>query len=287
MTTPPPAPSHTPDAAPAPAPGPALPLPLSVAIVCKDNEPTIARTLETVAGIARQIVAVDSGSTDRTIEILESCNAQVVTSDWLGHIKTKQKALDLCEQPWVLCLDSDESIEPELRESIIAAVGADDPAVAGYEINRKIWWDGVWLNHAWQPEWRLRLVRNGKARWGGYDPHDALGLLAPTDRAGRLAGDMRHESFRTITEHLEGQVRHAHRAAQSYLDMGRTGGPVSLLCSPASALFKQVILKQAFRDGWRGWAAAASTACATLMKHIILLELAHEKKQARRDEHHP
>lgn len=256
-----------------------LPLPLSVAIVCKDNESTISRTLESVAGIARQIVAVDSGSTDRTIEILESHGAEIIKSEWLGHINTKQKALELCEQPWILCLDSDESIEPELRKSIIRAVNANDPSIAGYEINRKIWWSGVWLNHAWQPEWRLRLVRNGKARWGGYDPHDALLLSSSTDRAGRLTGDMRHESFHTITHHLEGQIRHARRAAESYLAMGRTGGSLSLICSPVSAWFKQLIIKQAFRDGWRGWAAASSTACATLMKHIILLELAHEKKQ--------
>lgn len=260
-----------------------LPLPLSVAIVCKNNDATIGRTLESVAGIARQIVAVDSGSTDRTIEILESHNAEVIRSDWLGHIKTKQKALDLCEQPWVLCLDSDESIEPELRDSVIDAVNANDPAIAGYEINRKIWWNGVWLHHTWQPEWRLRLVRNSKAHWGGYDPHDALLLNESSDRAGRITGDMRHESFANITQHLEGQIRHAHKAAESYLAMGRRGGAFSLLFSPASAMFKQLILKQAFRDGWRGWAAASSTACATLMKHIILLELADEQRKARRD----
>jgi hypothetical protein len=259
-----------------------LPLPLSVAIVCKDNETTIGRTLGSVAGIARQIIAVDSGSTDRTLEILSEHGARIIRSEWLGHIKTKQMALELCEQPWILCLDSDESIEPELLESIIASVNANDAAIAGYEINRKVWWSGVWLNHAWQPEWRLRLVRHGRAHWGGYDPHDALLLSRGGDRAGRLTGDMRHESFHTITHHLEGQIRHAHRAAQSYLDMGRTGGPVSLLCSPVSAWFKQLVLKRAFLDGWRGWAAASSTACATMMKHIILLELADGARQRRR-----
>ncbi|MCB9838604.1 MAG: glycosyltransferase family 2 protein [Phycisphaeraceae bacterium] len=262
---------------------PGLPLPLSVAIVCKNNESTIGRTLESVAGLASQIVAVDSGSADGTIALLESHGAEVIRSEWLGHIRTKQKALELCAQPWILCLDSDESIEPALRESVIAAVRADDPAFAGYEINRKVWWSGVWLNHAWQPEWRLRLVRRGRAHWGGYDPHDALLLSAPSDRAGRIRGDMRHESFHSITHHLEGQIRHARRAAESYLAMGRTGGPLSLIFSPVSAWFKQLVLKQAFRDGWRGWAAASSTACATLMKHIILLELADEAKRERRD----
>ncbi len=262
-----------------PADTPMAKLPLSVAIVCKNNEATIGRTLESVAGIATQIIAVDSGSTDKTIEILDSHNATVIKSDWLGHIKTKQKALELCTEPWILCLDSDESIEPPLRDSIIEAINANDIAINGYDINRKIWWNGVWLNHTWQPEWRLRLVRNGKAHWGGYDPHDSLKLSREADRAGRIKGDMRHESFATITQHLEGQIRLSHRAAESYLAMGRTGGPFSLIFSPMSAMLKQLIFKQAFRDGWRGWACAASTACATMMKHIILLELAHNKKR--------
>src|SRR5690606_18481587 len=81
-------------------------LPLSVAIVCRNNERTIGRTLESVRGMAAEIVAVDSGSTDGTIDLLEQAGARVIRSEWLGHVKTKQMALEACSQEWVLCLDS-------------------------------------------------------------------------------------------------------------------------------------------------------------------------------------
>ena len=84
---------------------------LSVSIVCKDNASTIGRTLESVKGLvgaAGEIVAVDSGSTDGTIAMLEAAGARVVRSAWMGHVKTKQFALEQCAREWVLCLDSDE-----------------------------------------------------------------------------------------------------------------------------------------------------------------------------------
>lgn len=256
-------------------------LPLSVAIVCKNNERTIGRTLASVQGLASQIVAVDSGSTDGTIAHLESAGAEVTRHEWLGHIRTKQMALDLCAQPWILCLDSDESPQPALLRSIREAVERDDKGVAGYEVNRKIWWAGAFLNHAWQPEWRLRLVRRGGARWGGYDPHDALEVVpAPGGafgRVDRLSGDLRHDSFETMAAYLAAQVGHSRVAARSYASLGRSAGVTKLVTSPVGAWLKQMALRQAWRDGWRGWSAASATAAAALMKHLILLEESRRK----------
>jgi len=252
--------------------GGAVALPLSVAIVCRDNERTIGRTLESVKGLAAQVVAIDSGSNDGTIGLLEAHGAEVHRRAWMGHIATKQAALDLCSQPWILSLDSDESVEPALRRSIEEAVLRAAPDVAGYEVNRKVWWDGAWLRHAWQPEWRLRLVRAGCARWGGYDPHDALEPLPGKGRVDRLSGDLRHESFASMREHLAAQVAHAERAAESYDRLGRRASVSSLVVSPVGAWLKQMVVRSAWRDGWRGWSAASATAAATLMKHLLLLE---------------
>lgn len=250
-------------------------LPLSVAIVCKNNAPTIGRTLDSVKGLAAEIVAIDSGSTDDTIAMLEAAGARVIRSAWLGHVKTKQLALEQCSQPWVLCLDSDESVEPELARSIEAAVTRADPSIGGYEVNRKIFYAGRFLNHTYQPEWRLRLVRKGTAAWGGLDPHDKLSLTATGDGAGRverLRGDLRHDSWTTIADHLAKQVGHARVSAESLLKEGRRTNGARLVISTTGALFKQIVLRSAWRDGWRGLAAAGSAAAGTLMKHIILLE---------------
>jgi hypothetical protein len=245
--------------------------PLSVAIVCKDNESTIGRTLESVAGLAAEIVAVDSGSSDGTIPLLERAGARVIRTEWRGYVATKQMALDACGQEWILALDTDESVQPELAASIRAAL--DGAASAdGYLVNRKVFYRDRPLNFVWQPEHRLRLVRRGRARWTGLDPHDRLELTAG-GASPLLRGDLRHDSISTFTQFLAKQAGHARTMAASMHREGRRGSLVRLVCSPPGAFLKQVLIKQAWRDGWPGWLAAASTAAATMMKHAALVEL--------------
>lgn len=263
---------------------------LSVVIVCKDNEPTIGRTLKSVAGLATEIVALDSGSTDNTIPLLEREGARVERVEWQGHIATKQKALRAATCDWILSLDSDESIEPDLARSIREFLGRDDPTIAAARVNRKTWFAGKPLNYCWQPEWRLRLVRradvaSGLAAWGGINPHDKLAVVyrgehQPTDaaRAGKAAafadlpGTLRHDSFTDMRQHLANNLRHAEVSAKSLAELGIAGSYWKLLTSPVGAMGKQMLMKSAWRDGWRGWAAAGSTAATTLMKHILLIE---------------
>ena len=247
---------------------------LSVCIITKNNAATIRRTLESVAGLADEIVGLDSGSTDDTITLLEAHNARVLHGPWKGFIAMKQQAMDACTRDWILCLDADESLDKQLRDAIENVLASDDPTIDGYRFNRKVWYLGGYLNHAWQPEWRLRLVRRGTARQAGQDPHDHIELLDRPDarRVGTLPGTLRHDALHTMGPYLEKQVRHGQVAARSLADAGRRGRYRDLFISPPGAFFKQLILKQAWRDGPRGWVAAASTALSTLAKHIILIE---------------
>ena len=245
-------------------------MPLSVAIVCRNNDATIGRTLGSVAGLAAEIVAVDSGSTDGTIALLERHGARVIRTEWKGHIATKQMALGACTREWVLCLDSDESLTPPLRESIRRAIESNATAL-GYAVNRKVFYRDRPLNFAWQPEHRLRLVRRGKARWTGLDPHDRLELASGTPTL--LSGDLRHDTIPSFPEFLAKQAVHARTMAASLHKEGQRGSLLRLVISPPGAFLKQLVIKQAWRDGWPGWLAAASTGAATLMKHITLIEL--------------
>ncbi len=261
------------------------PLPLSVAIVCCDNETTIGRTLASVHGLAAEIVAVDSGSTDGTIGLCEAAGARVVHQPFLGYVRQKQFALEQCTQPWLLHLDSDESVEPDLHDAIERAVSAGAGGPAGYEVRRRVWYAGAMLRHAWQPEWRLRLVRRAEARWTGIDPHDRLELLpGASGPVARLDGTLRHDAIPSMAAFLARQASHAAIGARGQFDAGKRTSVARLALSPVGAWLRQMLRSQAWRDGWRGWAAASSTAAATLMKHAILLELQRGAGDAAREE---
>jgi glycosyltransferase involved in cell wall biosynthesis len=250
---------------------------LSVAILCKNSEATIGLTLESVAGLGAEIVAVDSGSTDGTIALLERHGARVIRAEWRGYIATRQMAMDACAGEWVLALDSDESLLPELRESVRAAVVRDDPGVHGFLVNRKVFYRDRPLNFAWQPERRLRLVRRGHARSAGMEPHEHIALTLPSPTP-LLAGDLRHDTIPSFGEFLAKQASHARIHAASMLREGKRGSYWKLVTSPPGAFLKQLVLKQAWRDGWPGWLAAASTAASALMKHAVLIELSRQDR---------
>ena len=249
---------------------------LSVAIVCKNSAETIGRTLESVADLADEIVAVDSGSTDATLDLLRAAKATIIESDWLGYIKTKQLALEACSGEWILALDSDESLLPELADSIRNAL--DNPqSYTGFALNRKVFVDGTPLNNAWQPESRLRLIKANLYHWQGLDPHDHLAPINQPQPVRQLAGDLRHDSVATWTDFLAKQARHAETMAASMLAAGRTPSRLKLLTSPTAAYLKQMLLRRAFLDGRNGFLAAKATAKATKLKHQALFRLYRQR----------
>jgi glycosyltransferase involved in cell wall biosynthesis len=251
---------------------------LSAAIVCRNSAATIGRTLESMRGLVDEIVAVDSGSTDTTLMLLDKHRAKVIKTEWRGFGPTKQQALDACTGDWVLCIDSDESVEPELAASVRAAIQTASPAVNGFLINRRMVYRGRPLHYTWQPEHRLFLVRRGRARWTGPEPHAELVLDPGSPSPTLLTGDLRHDAIGTFADFLAKQVGYSKSMAQSLHIRGQRGSLLKLVTSPPGAFFKQLILKQAWRDGWPGWLAAASTAAATLMKHILLIELSRRDR---------
>lgn len=257
-------------------------LDLTISIIACDNQGTIARSIESCAALCPQrIVVIDSGSTDRTMEICRQLGAVVIQHEWEGHVRQKQFALEQCDSSWVLCLDSDEALEPELIESIRSALNLDDSGVAGYEMNRRIYMAGRWLKHLWQPEWRLRLVRRGAARWGGYDPHDRLMV---DGRIARLGGLLRHDAYDSVGDIVRSHINHGLRAAESYHQMGRRGSILKLLVGPPSSTFKQLVLRHAWLDGWLGWVGALATGMGNAAKQMQLIEYTRRPELAQQSD---
>src|SRR5688572_32490824 len=130
-----------------------------------NEEKNLPRCLESVRGLAAEIVVVDSGSTDRTCAVAESFGAHVLYHPWPGNIPQMQRTADAASQPWVLFLDADEALSPELALAIRKRFSQGTPAENGFWVNRRTWYLGDWVWHAWYPEWRLRLVKKEHARW--------------------------------------------------------------------------------------------------------------------------
>jgi glycosyltransferase involved in cell wall biosynthesis len=247
---------------------------LCVAIATRNNIATIKRTVESVADLADRVVIVDSGSTDGTDEWCGDHGCEVVGREWPGMVAQRQFCLDHCASfDWILLLDSDESLEPDLAADIREAVERNETAFDGYAFNRKVFFKGAWLHHVFQPEWRLRLVRGGMASVGGASGsaggHDRLSVPG---RVGRLKGDCRHDSWRDLSDILDRGIAYGRRSAET----GQRGGSLrKLLLNPPAAFLKQMVLRRGFLDGWRGFVVSGGVAAGTFMKHLLIHEARH------------
>jgi len=250
-------------------------LPLSVAMITLNEEANLPRSLASVEGLASEIVVIDSGSTDRTAELARKHGALCEFQKWQGHVAQKNIALKRCSQPWVLCLDADEVVSPELATSIRELFSRGEASQNGYWINRRTFYLGDWIWHVWYPEWRLRLVRRERAEWHGHDPHDRLDVEGPT---GRLEGDLFHFSYKDLQEHLQRSIKYAQISADSYARANKQCHWYHLLLSPWIAFFRQLVIRQGWRDRWRGWLIAGVTMVHVFAKYAFLLQKNVETK---------
>jgi glycosyltransferase involved in cell wall biosynthesis len=251
-------------------------LPVSVAIITRNEAANLPRCLESVIALAAEIVVFDSGSTDATVAIAERFGARVEVTDWPGFTLQKNRALAACRQPWVLSLDADEALSPELADAIRALFFGGMPPARGYWINRRNRYLGAWLQHAWTPEWRLRLVAREHARWVGGRVHEQLRVDGPTER---LSGDLLHESYQRLDEHLQRTLHYARLGAEDLIARGEPFRARKLLLSPWGRLLRILIGQQAWRDGWRGVLIAASSMLAAFAKYAFVLEHALRRDQ--------
>ena len=247
---------------------------LSVVLITRNAAAVLDACLESVA-FADEIVVVDSASTDATLEIAAKRGARVAQKEWLGFGRQKQFAVEQAKHDWVLCLDADERVSPELAADIQAALAA--PVAPVYRMARRNRFLGRWLAHGeGYPDWSPRLFNRLSARWSDDLVHEKV-LYAVTP--GTLRGDLLHDSSDDLTAYLERQNRYTTLAARQAFELGRSAGPVHLVLSPMVRFIKFYLLRLGFLDGVPGLLHICIGCMNSHLKYAKLIEL--RRTQAR------
>ncbi|KMY68716.1 hypothetical protein AAU61_03630 [Desulfocarbo indianensis] len=244
---------------------------LSVALICQDEAANLPAWLEAVKPFADEIVAVDSGSQDATLRILEQAGALVRARAWTGYADQRNHAASLCRGDWLLFLDADERPDAELAAALNALKTGPPPKERAFELNYKVFFFGRFLRHGgFFPERHLRLFRAGAARWERREVHERLSAEGPL---GRLPGYVHHHSYATVGQYLRRMERYSAEAARQMAAAGRRAGPLTAVGHGAWAFLGRYVLRLGFLDGWAGYLAARLEALYTFTKYARLMEL--------------
>lgn len=249
---------------------------LTVAIITYNEENNISRCISSVLCIADEILVVDSFSTDKTEEICKSFGARFIKNPFLGHIEQKNTALDLATHDYVLSLDADEALSPELIVEIKNIKSSFTQN--GYRFNRLTNYNGEWIRHSgWYPDTKLRLIKKEAARWGGENPHDIL-QMKNNDKTGFLKGDLLHYSYESIAAHVLQTDKFTTIAARAAFKQGKRSSVFRIVTRPMFKFVRDYFFKRGFLDGRYGFIICCINSLYALLKYSKLHELQNGKK---------
>ena len=249
---------------------------ISVVVICLNEEKNIGRCIDSVKGIADEIIILDSYSTDLTVAIAEQKGATVIQEIFKGYIQQKNRAIDLASHNYVLSLDADEALDPLLTESISRAQKKfSSPA---YRMNRLSNYCGKFIRHgSWYPDAKIRLFDKRVARWGGTNPHDKIVLTGDLP-VQHLKGNILHYSYHSISEHVNQNNKFSSLAAESLFAKGKRTNIFRIFINPLWAFFQSYLIRAGFLDGLYGFVIAVMIANLTFLKHLKLYLLQQSAK---------
>jgi len=249
-------------------------LPLSLVVITRDAAKELAECLASGA-FASDVVVVDAGSRDDTVEIARRSGARVTVEPWRGFGPQKTHAVGLAAHDWVLCVDADERVTPGLAQSIGALFRDGVPSQPAYALARRNRFLGRWLAHGeGYPDWNVRLFDRRRARWSDDPVHERVVV---DGAVGRLAGDLLHLSAESIDNYVAKQNRYTTLQAQAMHARGERAGFAQLAFSPLARFGRYYVLRLGFLDGAAGFAHIAIGAFATFLKYAKLRALAQEE----------
>lgn len=251
--------------------------PLSAVIITFNEERNIGRCLASLAGVADDIVVVDSYSSDGTEALVKAAGARFVQHAFAGHIQQKNWALTQARYPHVLSLDADEALDEELAAAILKV--KQNWQQDGYYLNRLTNYCGHWVRHGlWYPDRKLRLWDSRRGKWGGQNPHDTYLLPAGSSTA-HLPGHLLHYSFYEAAEHWAQIHRFTDISSRAAFEKGQSSPWYKRYFSPLLKFVRGYILRAGFIDGRAGWQIASRSAYATYLKYRKLHQLGRHASQ--------
>jgi glycosyltransferase involved in cell wall biosynthesis len=241
--------------------------PLSAVLITRNAANVLDTCLESLAFVD-EIVVVDSSSSDGTIQIAARRGARVVQKEWMGYGRQKQFAVEQAAHDWVLCIDADECVSPELAASLVRTL--DAPAAPVYRMARRNRFLGRWLRHGeGYPDWSARLFDRRQARWSD----DAVHEKVMGEPIGTLGGDLLHESAQDLSRYLEKQNRYTTLAAAELHRRGHSAGMADLAFAPLARFLKFYLLRLGFLDGLPGLVHISIGCMNSFMKYAKLIDL--------------
>lgn len=243
-------------------------LPLSLVLITRDAARQLPACLASAAGLVDEVVVVDSDSRDDTVAVARSLGAVVVEQPFLGFGPQKQLAVSRARHDWVLCLDADEQLTPELAASIRAAVQA--PQAGAYRFARRNRFFGRYLRHGEAyPDWCVRLFDRRQARWSDDPVHEKVCVTGPL---GTLHGDLLHDSAEDLAAYISKQNRYTDLQVAQLFAAGVKPRRAKLFTSPLARFVRFYIFRQGFRDGAAGFAHIAIGSFFAFVKYAKLQE---------------
>lgn len=219
--------------------------PVSVVIITQNEADNIRNALESVQW-ADDIIVVDSGSTDDTIQIAKQFTDRIVSHKWTGYGAQKNYGASLATHDWILSLDADEQLSSALTEEIHSLL-ENEPTVRGYRMPRVTHYLGQWIRTTdWYPDYQLRLYDRRVARWSDHLVHESVSVNGPIEY---LRSELEHFAYRNVSQHLATIDRYTTLAAQQMLNNGRQAHTLDLVLHPLCAFLRNYIARGGFRSG--------------------------------------
>jgi glycosyltransferase involved in cell wall biosynthesis len=236
---------------------------ISATIITYNEERNLPRAIESLR-CADEIVVIDSGSSDRTVEIAEKLGARVVECAWPGYANQKNRAAEEASHDWILSIDADESLSESL-EAEIWQLKKNSPQFDAYTMPRMAQYLGKWIRHSgWYPDRKVRLYHRSKAKWVGDFVHESV---RAEGTVGDLESNLLHFTCSSLSEHLKTMDRYTTLAAEQMLEAREKPTFARMLLDPPWTFLRTYVLKLGFLDGAEGLAIANMAALYTFVKY--------------------